>query len=105
MADTVSVPLVLPNKARVRVEATPIKAPGDSDVSFDSLKDAIANDDIQGAIEGIAEMVKDAIHKVAPKKATVEFGLEVGLESGNLTALWVKGTGKANLKITLEWNF
>jgi hypothetical protein len=30
-------------------------------------------------------------------------GLEVGLESGNLTALLVKGTGTANLKLILEW--
>jgi len=33
----------------------------------------------------------------------VEFGLEVALESGQLTAVLVKGSAKANLKITLEW--
>ena len=41
--------------------------------------------------------------KVKPRKASVELGLEVGLESGHLTALLVKGTGTANLKLTLEW--
>jgi hypothetical protein len=60
-------------------------------------------DNIQAAIEGIAEMVTGALQKVAPDKAAIEFGLEVGPESGNVTALWVKGTGKANLKIKLEW--
>ena len=30
-------------------------------------------------------------------------GVQVGIESGKLTALLVKGTGNANLKITLEW--
>jgi hypothetical protein len=34
---------------------------------------------------------------------TTEFGVEFGYESGQLTALIVKGTGKANLKITMEW--
>lgn len=33
----------------------------------------------------------------------MEFGLEVALESGQLTAVLVKGSAKANLKITLEW--
>jgi hypothetical protein len=30
-------------------------------------------------------------------------GLGVGVEAGQLTALLVKGSGKANLKITLTW--
>ena len=105
MDNVATVPLILPNKTRVRVEATPLKCAGDTDVSFESVKEALAGDNIQGAIEGIAETVIGALQKVSPRKATVEFGLEVGLESGNLTALWVKGTGKANLKITLEWIF
>jgi hypothetical protein len=42
--------------------------------------------------------------KVAPTKPSVEFAIEVGLESGKLTALWVKGTGTANLKIAMEWS-
>jgi hypothetical protein len=103
MDNVATVPLLLPNKTRVRVEVTPVKRAGDTDVSFESVKEALANDNIQGAIEGIAEMVAGALKKVAPNKAAIEFGLEVGLENGNLTALWVKGTGKANLKITLEW--
>ena len=55
------------------------------------------------AIEGIARTVKDAIDRVKPDKASVEFGIEVGVESGGLTAILVKGSGKANLKVTLEW--
>ena len=43
------------------------------------------------------------LQKVKPRAASVEFGLEIGIESGQLTALLVKGTGTANLKITLEW--
>ncbi len=55
------------------------------------------------AIEGIAESVVTTLEKVKPQKASVEFGLEVALESGQLTALLVKGSGTSNLKITLEW--
>jgi hypothetical protein len=104
MDSNYTVPVVLPNKARVRVEATPIKRSGDSDVAFESVKEALATDEIREAIEGIAEMVAGGFRKIAPQKASIEFGLEVGLESGKLTALWVKGSGKANLKITLEWS-
>ena len=55
------------------------------------------------AIEGIAQSVVSTLEKVKPRKASVEFGLEVALESGQLTALLVKGSGTSNLKITLEW--
>ena len=58
---------------------------------------------VTDAIEGIAESVVTTLQKIKPKKASVEFGLEVALESGQLTALLVKGTGTSNLKITLEW--
>jgi hypothetical protein len=40
---------------------------------------------------------------VRPDRGTVEFGIDVGVESGALTALVVKGTGTATLKVTLEW--
>jgi hypothetical protein len=40
---------------------------------------------------------------VKPKKATVKFGMELAIESGQLTAVIVKGSGKGNLEITLEW--
>jgi Na+/H+-translocating membrane pyrophosphatase len=58
---------------------------------------------VTDAIEGIAESVVTTLQKVKPHKASVEFGLEVALESGQLTALLVKGSGSSNLKITLEW--
>lgn len=54
-------------------------------------------------VEGMAGAIWTVLQKVGPQKASVEFGVEVGLESGQVTGLFVKGTGKANLKITLEW--
>jgi Trypsin-co-occurring domain 1 len=59
--------------------------------------------EITNAVEGIASSFMKTIEKVKPKKASVEFGIEVTLESGQLTALLVKGTGTSNLKVTLEW--
>lgn len=56
------------------------------------------------AIEGIAETVKQALEKVKPTKTSVEFGLELTSETGQLAAMVVKGSGKANLKITIEWS-
>ncbi|MCI5144265.1 MAG: hypothetical protein D3923_01765 [Candidatus Electrothrix sp. AR3] len=55
------------------------------------------------SLEGIVSVVNDAIIKVKPKKASVELGIKIGLEAGHLTAMIVKGTGEANLKIVLEW--
>ncbi len=48
-------------------------------------------------------MIATPIQNARPKKATVKFGMELAIESGQLTAVIVKGSGKANLEITLEW--
>ncbi len=48
-------------------------------------------------------MTAAPIQKVKPKKATLKFGMEIAVESGALTAVIVKGSGKANLEITFEW--
>jgi hypothetical protein len=59
---------------------------------------------VTDAIETIAATMGDSLKRIQPRKASVEFGIEVGLESGQLTALLVKGTSKANLKISLHWD-
>jgi hypothetical protein len=87
----------LANGTILHIQATALG--GEEEVGFvwPSFKE------ITDAIEGIAESVVTTLQKVKPKKASVEFGLEVALESGQLTALLVKGSGTSNLKITLEW--
>lgn len=55
------------------------------------------------SIEAITKSVARAVEAVRPNRTSLEFGLDVGVESGGLTALIVKGTGSATLKITLEW--
>jgi Trypsin-co-occurring domain 1 len=91
-----NVPVQLPNGSIIKVEAT---ASGREDVSF-SAKEF---QPIADAIEGIIQMIATPIQKAQPKKATVKFGMEIAVESGQLTAIILKGSGKANLEITLEW--
>jgi NTP-dependent ternary system trypsin peptidase co-occuring protein len=59
--------------------------------------------DVTDAIKSFAKSIAGIWHEIQPSKATVEFGVEVGFEPGKLTAFFVKGSGKGNLKITLEW--
>jgi hypothetical protein len=92
------VPVRLPNGKEIRVEVTLLG--GDEEVSLEPLPFEVIFD----AIEGIAQGVLESIQKAKPCKASVELGLEVGLETGKLTALLIKGTGKANMKLTLEWD-
>jgi hypothetical protein len=60
-------------------------------------------DSIGTAIESLAKELQQTFDRVEPNKASVKFGLELAIESGQLTALVVKGSGKANLEVTLEW--
>jgi|SRR5580698_10002163 hypothetical protein len=59
---------------------------------------------VANSISSIVDSLRASIDNAKAKKATIEFGVEIGVESGQLTALIVKGSGKANLKITLEWS-
>ena len=63
-------------------------------LSFESVSKAIAK---------MAQIVAAPIQAVKPTKATVTYGVEVGIEQGSLVAAFVRGTGTANLEITLEW--
>ena len=64
---------------------------------------AFSFDGLAESIEAIAGRMTAALDKVSPDRASVEFGIDVGVESGGLTALIVKGTGTATVKVTLEW--
>lgn len=93
---TERVPVQLPNGVVAKIEVTQT---GREDVGFDVKQFQPVAD----AIEGIVQMIAAPIQKVKPRKATVKFGLELAIESGQLTAVIVKGSGKANLEISLEW--
>jgi hypothetical protein len=80
------------------VEATQLG--GEEDVAF-GVPDFSK---VTEAIEGVARSLASTIERVKPQKAVVEFGIEVAVDSGALTAVLVKGSSKANIKVTLEWS-
>jgi hypothetical protein len=92
----------LPGGAIVWVEATTVARDKEREVSLD-LSSALPLDEVSKVISGLAKLVHSGIEDLKPQKTTAEFSLEVVLESGQLTALWVKGSGNASIKITLEW--
>jgi hypothetical protein len=97
------VPVNLASGAAVGMEITEVSAnvvDPEKGVAGGALRFA----DVLTPIEAIACEMGAMLQRVAPSKASVEFGVEVGMEAGQLTALIVKGSGKANLKITLHWD-
>ena len=86
----------LPNGARINLE---IAQTGREDVGFD-IK---SFNGVTDSIEGVAEAITNSFEKISPNKASVKFGLAIQIEQGSLMAAIVRGTGKANLEVTLEW--
>ena len=98
------IPVRLPNGAEIRIESSGKLTDKDSDVAGFSVIDSDAWQEVTNTVEGIAQWALGTLQKLQPTKAAVEFGLEISAEPGKLTALLVKGAGKANLKVTLEWS-
>jgi hypothetical protein len=88
---------------KVKIEVTELSISDDERPVAASLSDMQFADVMHG-IEGIASELGGLLKRVGPSKASIEFSIEVGLESGKLTALLVKGSGKANFKVALSWD-
>lgn len=95
------VPVRLDDQTIIRIEATRLKG-GEGEEDYIGVQ-LPSFEDITNTIKSISKSIVAVWNEVQPSKATAEFGIEVGFEPGNVTALLVKGSGKANLKITLEW--
>lgn len=67
------------------------------------LLDSIPFEKVTEIIGSIARSVSSTLEKTKPSKASVELGIEFGLKNGQLVALIARGSGKANLKIAMEW--
>lgn len=91
-----SIPVKLASGTTIKIE---VSQTGRQDVAAISLPFK----QVTEALQGIVEELKETLDKVKPDKASVKFGIEMAVESGSLTAMIVKGTGKGNLEITLEW--
>lgn len=93
---TEKIPFELEDGSQIYIEAA---ISGSEDVS----KGIKSFENISKSIESIITTISKPINKVNPDKATVSFGLEIGIQGGSLMAALVRGTGKSNLQITLEW--
>jgi len=92
--------LSLPNTdARVYVELA--ARSGREEVG---IVDALPFDQILKVLEAISSGLASAFKAARPSSASVELGVEFALEHGKLVGLIARGSGKANLKITLEWD-
>ena len=100
---SVAVAVALSNQTVLHIEATRLRA-AELEQEVVDIDRLFSFDDIRESILGISSEVVRAFEQAKPQKASVEFGIEVCVEGGHLTAMIVKGSGKANLKITLEWN-
>lgn len=95
------IPFELSDGSTVRVEATLI---GEQQIAFQkrSFQDAMTN--IKAIVTEISENLQEVRKAAKPQKISIKLGLEVAVESGQVTTLIVKGSGKANLEVTLEWS-
>jgi hypothetical protein len=91
-----TIPVELEDGTTILVEVTQT---GRQDIAHEANKFKAVTDALGGIVQAIAE----PINRARPNKATVKFGMELAVEAGQLTAVLVKGTGKANLEISLEW--
>ena len=60
-------------------------------------------DQVLATVRAISNSLNDTLRQVRPNKASITYGLELEVENGSLMAAIVRGKGKANLEITLEW--
>jgi hypothetical protein len=100
MGSTAFVTAQLADRTKVVVEVAKLTPSTDTEVSL-AVPDL---EPIWSAVSSIASSIGTRLSQAKAKKAIVEFGIEFAVEGSGLTAVLVKGTGKANLKITLEWS-
>lgn len=99
--ETKIIPVELSDGTIIKVEATQI---GEQKVAFQSRSFREVSSVVKSITQEISGMLQDIHKEVQPEKVSVKIGLEIAIESGQLTALIAKGSGKANLEITMEWN-
>ena len=67
------------------------------------LLDGIPFQQVTDLLGEIADHLGNTLRRARPSKASIELGVEFGIENGQLVALIARGSGKANLKIAMEW--
>jgi hypothetical protein len=88
----------LPNGVHVGVEVAEARGAGDVGVL-----DHLDFGQVQGIIDGLAQVVAKSLRTARPQKATAELGLALKVETGKLTGVLVKAGGDVSIKISLTW--
>lgn len=87
----------------VLFEVEEIGSSNDAPVEVEVGRHDFSMDDICSTVRSVAHAVWEGLSEIKAKRTVLEFGVEIGAESGHLTAFIVQGSGKASLKITVEW--
>jgi len=87
----------------ILVEAAVVGGQEDEEVASRMLAFGEFTAALGSVTKSVTGAVMSGLGKVKPDKVAVEFGCELGVESGKLTAILVKGTAKATVKVTMEW--
>jgi len=95
------IPLKLSDGTVIKVEARISGEQSVSSIPNQPLKKALHQ--VKSLSLDLAENLNEIRKEVGSTKATVKFGLEMAFETGALTTLLAKGSGKTNIEITLEW--
>lgn len=90
----------LPGEGNAKVYIEVVHGGGREEVG---LLDSIPFEQVTEVLGSIVQGIGSTLEKTKPSKASVELGVEFGLKDGQLVALIARGSGKANLKIALEW--
>lgn len=100
----------LSNGAVINMEYTPEnnetytnrRTPASIDTANEAIQ-ALDFGEVVQTVTALANDLKSVIKQTQSRKVAVEFGIQIGLETGGVTSFFVKGSGTANLKITIEW--
>lgn len=95
------IPISLSDGSIIKAEVSRVQS--EKKVSFAAIPLADALDKVKDFSVEVANAIGEIKEQVAPDKVSVKFGLEISGEPGAIAALLVKGSGKANFEITLEW--
>jgi hypothetical protein len=101
MADSKVIDIMLTDGSTIKIEASQIASTREQ-IGFQQKP--FKFETMTSSITTLSRDIVESVKNIGLSKIAVKFGLEIGIESGGLTALIVKGTGKANLEITLEWS-
>jgi hypothetical protein len=95
------IPITMPDGGAFLLE---ISSAGQQDFKKVSGKNIFEHEQLAGSITALSTMLGNAVKAASPDKFSLEFGIEISAKAGQLLALLCSSEGKANLKVTLEWN-